>query len=92
MTTTTEAMSVPLLLTPLLIPKHLFFIVRCKGIERLLIPAIKGDREQSVVVCPISQDNVGPFLNSVTGADGSPAADIVLLDQHIDINGEVREN
>jgi hypothetical protein len=73
----------------------------CKGYSRLLLPNMKANMASSCVACPTSKGNVESFVATVLGegsgevdeeagvtADSQPA-DIVVLDQNLDLIDEV---
>lgn len=59
----------------------------CKGYKRLLLPKCKASKD-SCVETPIKKSAVDDFINSVIGCEESSnrPADIVILDQHIEVN------
>lgn len=62
----------------------------CKGYSRLLLPRLKVDEARSHVVCPKTKADCEFFLDKVEGAhDGSGPADIVLLDQNIELEKDL---
>jgi len=67
----------------------------CKGYQRLLLPSMQANIEKSLVTCPNSTGDVESFVEDVLGS-GEPkagcedipfrkAADVVILDQNIDL-------
>jgi hypothetical protein len=69
-----------------------YFQLICKGYKRVLLPRMKADVEASFVCCPRAQSDVDEFLGIAEGGArfGQPEgsawpADIVLLDQHIEL-------
>jgi len=65
----------------------------CKGYKRLCLPALKADMTKSRIVCPRSKADVNDFLSYVfmekTSSDQERgSADIILLDQNIELRGE----
>jgi hypothetical protein len=65
---------------------HAFQLI-CKGYERLLLPKLKASEDSSVET-PTERSAVDDFLNNVIGSEesGDRPADIVILDQHIELN------
>ena len=64
--------------------------ILCKGYSRIVLPLLKADKQRSRVVCPTSRTEVDAFVDSALGhnTDGSSdPADIVILDQNIDLGG-----
>jgi hypothetical protein len=72
----------------------------CKGYSRLLLPNMKANMASSCVACPTSKENVESFVATVlgegSGEDDEEAgvtiaqpADIVVLDQNLDLIDEV---
>jgi hypothetical protein len=63
----------------------------CKGYERLIFPELQANMRTSLVVCPKSKNDVDDFISQVLGIGGSEldAADIVIMDQNIELTGKV---
>eukprot|EP00614_Pseudopedinella_elastica_P003747 CAMPEP_0172604884 /NCGR_PEP_ID=MMETSP1068-20121228/25136_1 /TAXON_ID=35684 /ORGANISM="Pseudopedinella elastica, Strain CCMP716" /LENGTH=684 /DNA_ID=CAMNT_0013407111 /DNA_START=159 /DNA_END=2213 /DNA_ORIENTATION=+ len=61
----------------------------CKGYERMVLPKLKADKSTSIVSCPLSKVDVDNFVDEVIGKgpSGHQPADIVILDQHIELQG-----
>ena len=59
----------------------------CKGYERMVLPKLKADKSTSIVSCPLSKVDVDNFVDEVIGKGprGHQPADIVILDQHIEL-------
>lgn len=77
----------------------LFRQLICKGYERILLPALGIDKSSGNVCCPTTKESVENFVEDVLGSSdlptsaspGNPAANIVILDQHIDLKGQTVE-
>jgi hypothetical protein len=59
----------------------------CKGYEKLLLPHLKCQPEHSLVRCPKSIEDIDDFMQHVIRPNHK--ADIVILDQNIDVHLEV---
>jgi len=57
--------------------------VICKGIDRILLKALKADRSTSVVCCPENESDVAFFIEQVLVPN--PPVALVLLDQNIEL-------
>ena len=63
----------------------------CKGYQRLLLPSMQANIESSLVTCPASPEDIESFVEDVLGSNDlkeTPfrnAADVVILDQNIDL-------
>jgi len=55
----------------------------CKGIRQILFKALEADCETSVVCCPRNASDVTTFMDQIFSPP--PSAEIVLLDQNIDL-------
>eukprot|EP00613_Pedinella_sp_CCMP2098_P064427 CAMPEP_0171987764 /NCGR_PEP_ID=MMETSP0993-20121228/275557_1 /TAXON_ID=483369 /ORGANISM="non described non described, Strain CCMP2098" /LENGTH=226 /DNA_ID=CAMNT_0012640715 /DNA_START=155 /DNA_END=835 /DNA_ORIENTATION=+ len=65
--------------------------ILCKGYTKLLLPLMQADMVNSTVICPTSPEDVESFVEAVLAGNTASnltgkAADIVVLDQNIDIS------
>jgi len=69
--------------------------ILCKGYKRLVLPKLKADKDLSCVVCPISSSCIDRFMDESMGTGSrlddkqNRPADIVILDQNIDVTSNV---
>ena len=57
-------------------------IMLCKSYDRIFLTQLKADRSTSIICCPETAEDVAAFIKHILTA---PAADIVILDQNIDL-------
>lgn len=60
-----------------------------KGYERILLPMLSADVDKSIICCPKTGDEVRQFVDQVSGRFDGNFADVVLLDQNIELKNGV---
>eukprot|EP00614_Pseudopedinella_elastica_P001301 CAMPEP_0172609764 /NCGR_PEP_ID=MMETSP1068-20121228/29678_1 /TAXON_ID=35684 /ORGANISM="Pseudopedinella elastica, Strain CCMP716" /LENGTH=531 /DNA_ID=CAMNT_0013413345 /DNA_START=45 /DNA_END=1640 /DNA_ORIENTATION=+ len=58
----------------------------CKGYNRILLPALGGVENESNVCCPQEPEAVQGFIDHVLGRPSGSPADVVIIDQHIELS------